>query len=139
MEVYARWRADREKPKGPVRLPARVVGEPLGFGGLSHAPVNEMGVVHLFGLLGPRLPIVVEHIGAAYPDCVAARREGDRWTRIAIEFEHRSSNFRAHGHDPALCDLIVCWEHDWEECPVEVLELRGELERARAREWQRAA
>jgi hypothetical protein len=27
-------------------------------------------------------------------------------------------------HDPSKCDLIVCWRHNWPECPLEVLELR---------------
>jgi hypothetical protein len=28
-----------------------------------------------------------------------------------------------HLHDLSGCDLIVCWRHNWPECPVEVLEL----------------
>jgi hypothetical protein len=102
-------------------------GEPLGFAGLLHAPTTELGVIHLFGVLAPEHGIVVEYLSAAYPDCRAVRPEPcsrGRWRRIAVEFELRSSDFRRHGHDPALCDLIVCWEHDWAECPVEVLELR---------------
>ncbi|MEX2217369.1 MAG: hypothetical protein WD749_01300 [Phycisphaerales bacterium] len=109
-----------------------VRGEPLGFRGLLHAPINELGVIHLFGLLAGEHSLAVEHIGHAYPDCRALRPEPGspgRWRRIAVEFEYRSSNFRAHGHNPALCDLIVCWDHDWPECPVEVLELRGLLRR----------
>jgi len=34
-----------------------------------------------------------------------------------------------HGHEWSECDLIVCWEHNWPECPVEVIELKKELER----------
>jgi hypothetical protein len=30
---------------------------------------------------------------------------------------------RPHGHDPAGCDLIVCWQHDWPDSPLEVIEL----------------
>jgi hypothetical protein len=22
------------------------------------------------------------------------------------------------------CDMIVCWEHNWPECPLEVIELK---------------
>jgi len=29
-----------------------------------------------------------------------------------------------HGHDVGGADLIVCWEHNWPECPLEVVELR---------------
>jgi len=50
-------------------------------------------------------------------------REGERWTRVRIEFEQASRNFKDHGHDPSGCDLIVCWHHNWAECPIEVLEL----------------
>jgi hypothetical protein len=26
-------------------------------------------------------------------------------------------------HEARDCDLIVCWKHNWEDCPLEVLEL----------------
>ena len=29
-----------------------------------------------------------------------------------------------HFHDPEGCDLIVCWEHNWAESPLEVVELK---------------
>jgi len=28
-------------------------------------------------------------------------------------------------HDLKGCDLIVCWENNWPECPLEVLELKS--------------
>jgi hypothetical protein len=63
----------------------------------------------------------------AVPDCEAKRcvdRRNERWQRVRIEFEFYSSNFRDHGHDPDGCDVIVCWEHDWADCPLEIVELR---------------
>jgi hypothetical protein len=30
-----------------------------------------------------------------------------------------------HAHDVEKCDMIVCWIHNWPECPLEVVELRG--------------
>ena len=51
------------------------------------------------------------------------RVEPGRWQRSRIEFEKESRNFLAHMHPAAHCDLIVCWIHNWKECPVEVLEL----------------
>jgi hypothetical protein len=35
------------------------------------------------------------------------------------------SIFKLHGHDPKKCDVIVCWVHNWPECPkhIEVIEL----------------
>lgn len=130
---------ERKGRAGAVRKPASKLaakagpelGPPLGFRGLMHAPVTEAGVVHLFGLLGPEVGMAVEHIGTRFPDCIAMRAGPDgKWRRIAVEFELKSSNFRVHGHDATKCDVIVCWEDDWEGCPVEVVELKSVLERA---------
>jgi hypothetical protein len=44
-----------------------------------------------------------------------------------------SSEFRRHRHDANRCDLVVCWKHDWPECPVKVLELETEVEKIRTR------
>ena len=105
-------------------------GALLNFRGLQHEPINEQGVVYLFGMISSELGLIVEGIQSAYPDCQAKRCVNDnRWQRVRIEFEFASSKFREHGHDPAGCDLIVCWEHDWQECPVEVVELRSVIER----------
>ncbi len=102
-------------------------GRPFGFRGYAFEPASEQGVVMLFGTLFEELGFAVEEVRAGYPDCDACRRVGGRddlWEPVAIEFEYRSSGFRQGGHDPAGCDLVVCWIHDWPECPVEVLELR---------------
>lgn len=101
-----------------------VVGKLINFRGLVYSPVNEQGVVFLFGKIAHDLGMYVELIRPGYPDCVAKRYIGrERWENVNIEFEYKSSNF---DHDEAKCDMIVCWEHDWKECPshIEVLELR---------------
>lgn len=103
----------------------------LNFRGLQHAPINEQGVVFLFGMIAFDLGYVVEGVGTGFPDCEAKRcvnRSGDIWERVAIEFEYRSRNFHAHGHNAAECDVIVCWEHNLPECSLEVLELRSLLD-----------
>ena len=43
---------------------------------------------------------------------------------MRIEFEFQARNFRAHGHDAAQCDLIICWDDNWPDCPLDVLELK---------------
>ena len=50
-----------------------------------------------------------------------------KWQRVRIEFEFESRNFRDHGHSPDGCDVIVCWQHNWRECPenIEVIELKS--------------
>jgi hypothetical protein len=103
----------------------QIYGEFLNFRGLQHAPVNEQGVVFLFGMVAHELGFAVESVQTGFPDCDAKRRVGsNRWERVRVEFEYKSRNFRDHGHDHTACDVVVCWEHNWPECPIEVLELR---------------
>jgi hypothetical protein len=112
-----------------IKLPGMVFGQPIDFRGLRHAPINEQGVVFLFGMIAYELGFIVESVQTGYPDCEAKRcvnRKTQKWQRVRIEFEFRSSNF---DHDPAGCDVIVCWEHDWPECPLEVVELRTIIDR----------
>ncbi len=90
--------------------------------------MNEQGVVLLFGMLARELGYMVEAVQKEFPDCEAKRKIGsDRWQRVSIEFEFESRNFRDHGHPAGGCDVIVCWRHNWDECPaeIEVLELSG--------------
>lgn len=101
-----------------------IVGELINFRGLVYSPVNENGVVFLFGKVVEDLNMYVEEITPGFPDCIGRRFTGKGWERVNIEFEYKSSNFQAHGHDPRNCDIIVCWEHDWRECPIEVIPLR---------------
>lgn len=101
-------------------------GNPIEFRGLRHEPVNEQGVVLLFGMLAEELGYQIESIQNGFPDCEAKRRIGQgRWQRVSIEFEFESRNFRDHGHSQTACDLIVCWRHNWPDCPpnLEILEL----------------
>lgn len=107
-----------------------IYGDFINFRGLQHAPVNEQGVVFLFGMICRELGYVVEIVKPGFPDCEAKRQvRPGIWQRIRIEFEFRSRNFRAHGHDPDQCDLIVCWEDNWPDSLIEVLELKAVLQR----------
>lgn len=135
-------RGRRPKPKTPSTpgepgaAPAwpakggRLYGPLVNFRGWMHAPLNECGVVLLFGMVARELGYVVESVTAGFPDCEAKRRVDeprDVWERVRIEFEYESRNFALHGHDAAGCELIVCWRHNWPGCPLEVLELEKVL------------
>ncbi len=103
-------------------------GNPIDFRGLRHEPVNEDGVIFLFGMVAKELGYLVEAVQAGFPDCEAKRQiASGRWQRVRIEFEFESRNFRDHGHAPRGCDIIVCWRHNWSECPdtIEVVELES--------------
>ena len=96
----------------------------MGFRAMSHEPVNEIGVVYLFGALARELGFQVQSLQAGFPDCEAIREIAPgKWQRMAIEFEFESRNFRVQGHAANGCDVIVCWRHNWPECPLEVIEL----------------
>ena len=93
---------------------------------LVFAPTNEAGVLYLFGALSAMLGFLVLRIQTEFPDCEAMRVVGEnRLQRVKIECEYESRNFLKHMHEPAGCDLIVCWEHNWPECPLEVVELKN--------------
>ena len=101
-------------------------GAPMRPCALAYCPTNESGVICLFGSLAVQLGFTVTSLQSAFPDCEAMRRvEGGKWQPVRIEFEFESRNFMKHLHDVNGCDLIVCWEHNWPDCPVEVLELRS--------------
>ena len=115
------------KPK--IEKKRRIIfGEPINFRGLRFAPINEQGVVYLFGMISHELGFLIESVRTEFPDCEGKRcfdKENNQWEHVKIEFEYRSSHFKEHGHNEADCDIIVCWIHDWEDCPIEVLELRS--------------
>ncbi len=47
--------------------------------------------------------------------------------------EFNSSNYRDHKHPLNWEGVVVCWEHDWDECPkkIEVIELKMVLRKLR--------
>ena len=113
----------------PLLLPGLMPGEPV-YGPptvdahLMLAPTNEQGVLILFGAVARKLGFVVLRAQTEFPDCEALREmETDKWQRVRIEFEYESRNFLLHKHRAEKCHLIVCWKHNWEEAPVEVIEL----------------
>ncbi len=156
LEAFAQWKGkgktDRfgdlkeiapeimvDQPQKPRRIRKVEYGEPIDFQGLRHAPLNEQGVVYLFGILSRQLGFIIEAVRTDFPDCEGKRQisgKQDRWEQVSIEFEYRSSHFKEHGHPLSECDLIVCWEHDWKDCPIEVISLKEvyrKIEKDRAR------
>lgn len=110
-----------------LRLDRPIYGSPLPLPGLAHEPVNEAGVIFLFGVLAHRLGFIVQRFQTGFPDCEALYEVGPgKWQRLRIEIEFASRNFAQHRHRKDGCDLIVCWIHNWPECPanLEVIELR---------------
>lgn len=87
---------------------------------LSDVPHNETQVREMYFGKMPDLGYRVIESQIDFPDWLLLD-EQDRVVRA--EVEHRSSAFVDHAHDPTACDLVVCWEHDWKNPCVPVLEL----------------
>ena len=107
-----------------------IFGQPIDFRGLRFAPINEQGVVYLFGMISSEIGFYIESVRTGFPDCEGKRcfdKKNNLWEHVKIEFEFKSSNFSQHGHNPDECDVIVCWQNDWEDCPLEVIELKEEI------------
>jgi len=135
-EYPVKVRTTRAKAVAKRQFARQEYGAPIDFRGLRHSPLNEQGVVYVFALIARDIGFTVEAIGTSFPDCEAKRqidRKGERWQRVRIEFEYFSSDFRRHNHPIEGCDLIVCWKHDWPECPLEVIELSEEIKKLGAR------
>lgn len=121
--------------KGRMKFPSKekeevAIGEPLDFEGLTNAPMEENAVIFLFGKLHERMGIRIKAIRKGFPDAAGEVWIKDRLYPRTFEFEFRSSDFKRHGHDPKKCDIIVCWEHDWRDCPKDifVIELKSQIE-----------
>lgn len=102
-------------------------GPVINLPGMVHEPLNEQGVIFAFAMVVKRLGLSVLRFQQGFPDCEAMREVvRGQLQRLRIEFEYESRNFLRHGHDPDGCDMIVCWVHNWKECPkhIEVIELR---------------
>ena len=68
----------------------RVFGDKIGFKSLSCAPVNELGVVYLFGVLHDTFDFRIESIQSEFPDCIARRRVSPTSSlRRAKSFDYR--------------------------------------------------
>ena len=111
------------------RRKLRIVGPRSQIPDLVYEPVNEQGVIFLFAKYHKELGIeYIEGIQQGFPDAFGRRKIGKtEYEPVDIEFEFKSLDFKNHQHDPSQCDIIVCWLHNWPECPLEVIELKTAL------------
>lgn len=122
----SRLQISTARPSAKARRDRPIYGHPLPLEEMLHEPVNEGGVLFAFGVVARRLGFAVRRIQREFPDCEALREVArNQWQPVWIEFEFESRNFLLHGHDPKKCDVIVCWVHNWPECPkhIQVIEL----------------
>ncbi|HKD80927.1 MAG TPA: hypothetical protein VKH81_14615 [Candidatus Angelobacter sp.] len=88
----------------------------------------------LFAAMASDLGFTITHIQTQFPDGEVMREvEPGRHQRLLVEFEYESHNFVAHGHPVDGCKMIICWRHNWPECPLEVLEMKSLVEKSAVR------
>ena len=103
-----------------------ISGEPIDFRGLRYAPVNRDGVIFVFGMINQELGFIIETVRDGYPHCQGKRcfdEKKNLWEQVEIVFEHKSSDLKEKDLNMDGCDIVICWSHDWPDCPAEVLEL----------------
>jgi hypothetical protein len=101
---------------------------------MSYEPNNENGVIYLFSLYALENKIkILSFSTRKYPDAEAMfPRANNKFKKRYIEFEYKSSSFKTHENDDSHSlknvdlreILVVCWKHDYKDCPAEVLCLR---------------
>lgn len=112
------------------------IEKPFSFRGLTQPPVNKSGVIFIFGLIHGELGYSVSQFLAGQPDAQGERcvdRLNKRWEPIHIYFEYKSSDVQFEVRTTGVKEILVCWDHDWRSCPVEVLELRSVLQQLPSR------
>jgi len=91
-------------------------------------PENEAGVIIEFASICRSMGWEIIHAQAGFPDLVV--RHIGNGQEYRAEVEYKSSNFKAHKHNPFGCDLVIAWVHDWQDClmPMWIVpEWRGEM------------
>jgi len=122
-------RTGMKPPMEGKRKKLRIVGPRSQIPDLVYEPVNEQGVIFLFAKYHKELGIeYIEGIQQGFPDAFGRRKIGKtEYEPVDIEFEFKSLDFKNHEHDPNQCDIVVCWIHNWQQCPIEVIELKSAL------------
>lgn len=107
-----------------------VVGEPMELQVMRWTPTNEMGVVALFTEFRKELGFpFIEVIRVRFPDAAVFESASKGYVRKYVEFEFRSSGYKAHLKSKRKCHYVICWENDWKDCPIPVVELKREIPR----------
>ncbi len=104
--------------------------EKINFRGIEYAPVDTRGVIFIFGLVSEELSYIIESFGTD-SFCFSGKRnlslKNERWESVNIGFALNSRDLKNSGRITKKCELLICWKHEWKECPIEVLELSSVL------------
>jgi hypothetical protein len=114
------------KPAKPQR--AKNLGKQMDFRGLRHEPINREGVMFIFGMIATELGFVITSISDDFPAAEGRRCVDiatDNWEEVELDFYFLSSDLKKTITSDSEFDIVICWKHDWPDCPLEVLELKS--------------
>jgi hypothetical protein len=89
------------------------------MGKIKFTPSNEMETREWFAAHIADFDYNIIKSRTGFPDYILEDSSGNE---VKAEIEFTSDNFILHGHNPAKCDLVICWSHT-QELPLPVLEL----------------
>jgi hypothetical protein len=110
--------------------PVQKKGPKMELGLMNSAPTNEMEVVALF--VEYRMQLggfrYIETIRQRFPDAIVLQESKNGIFVVKrIEFEFHSKTAKNHRNLRQKCDYVICWENNWKDCPVPVIELKTEI------------
>ena len=82
-------------------------------------------------MINQELGFVIETVRDGYPHCQGKRcfdEKKNLWEQVEIAFAYQSSDLKEENFGDHGCDIMICWNHDWSECPIDVLELSSIIE-----------
>jgi hypothetical protein len=108
-----------------VPLENRLKGERLNFRGLQFPPADRVGVIFVFGMIANELGFFLETAGdgCGFSGFRTHRLDSTEWSPSRLLFAHNSSDLLGLESQMTSHTHVVCWEHDWSQCPLPVLAL----------------
>ena len=82
----------------------------------------------LFGMIATELGFVITSISDDIPAAEGRRCvdiASDNWEEVELDFYFQSSDLKKTITSDSEFDIVICWKHDWSDCPLEVLELKS--------------
>lgn len=104
----------------------------ISFRGIKSAPVDVKGVIFIFGMICEELSFIIETFNTEKPYFEGKRSldgSGKKMQDVKIGVYHKSHDLKTKSESTTDYDIIICWEHDWNDCPVEVLELKAVIKK----------
>lgn len=102
----------------------------IDFRGLKKPPESVIEVIYLFGMICEELSFFIESFEKK-ENCFTGKRipkgKDSEWQKVKIIFAANSSEKKADYKIDNKYDLLICWNNDWDACPIEILELKSTI------------